>query len=412
MSLPDVARSPAPPAASMLRPMRRLRRALLVGLGSRITVGRLAVETPDGERLDFGGHAPGPAAAIVIRRWRALPRILIGGDIGFANGYIEGDWSTPDLTAVIELAIRNESGLGKSFNGSLPSRLRHRLKHLRRRNTPRKSRRNISAHYDLGNDFYAAWLDPSMTYSSALFRPGRETLEGAQEAKNERIAELLDMKGARNVLEIGCGWGALAEKLAREHDCRVTGITLSTEQLAYATERMKQAGLAERATLRLEDYRKVGGEFDRIVSIEMLEAVGEEHWPRYFGVLRDRLIAGGIAVLQVITIADERFETYRRGADFIQSYIFPGGMLPSPGAIRREVERAGLELLSSETFGLDYAQTLAEWRRRFQAAWPKLHSQGLASSFKQMWEYYLAYCEAGFRTATIDVGLYRLRKAG
>jgi cyclopropane-fatty-acyl-phospholipid synthase len=412
MSLPDAARSPTPPAASMLRPMHRLWRALLVALASRITVGRLTVQTPDGERLDFGGQAPGPAAALVIRRWRALPRIAIGGDIGFANGYIDGDWSTPDLVALIELAIRNEAGLGASTFGSLPVRLLHRLKHLNRRNTKRKSRRNIAAHYDLGNDFYAAWLDASMTYSAALFRPGRETLESAQAAKNDRIAELLDMKGAKTVLEIGCGWGALVEKLAGEQDCRVTGITLSTEQLAYASERVKQAGLADRASVRLEDYRNVAGAFDRIVSIEMLEAVGEEHWPRYFGVLRERLVAGGVAVLQVITIADERFEAYRRGADFIQSYIFPGGMLPSPGAIRREIERAGLELLSSETFGLDYAQTLAEWRRRFQAAWPKLHSQGLASSFKQMWEYYLAYCEAGFRTATIDVGLYRLRKAG
>jgi cyclopropane-fatty-acyl-phospholipid synthase len=411
MSLPDAARSPTPPAASMLRPMRRLWRALLVALASRITVGRLTVETPDGERLDFGGHAPGPAAALVIRRWRALPRIAIGGDMGFANGYVDGDWSTPDLVALIELAIRNESGLGNSTIGRLPVRLLHRLKHLSRRNTKRKSRRNIAAHYDLGNDFYASWLDASMTYSAALFRPGRETLESAQAAKNDRIAELLEMNGAKSVLEIGCGWGALVEKLAREQDCRVTGITLSTEQLAYATERVTQAGLAERTSLRLEDYRNVGGAFDRIVSIEMLEAVGEEHWPRYFGVLRERLVAGGIAVLQVITIADERFEAYRRGADFIQSYIFPGGMLPSPSALRREIERAGLELLSSETFGLDYAQTLAEWRRRFQAAWPRLHSQGLASSFKQMWEYYLAYCEAGFRTASIDVGLYRLRKA-
>jgi cyclopropane-fatty-acyl-phospholipid synthase len=410
MSLPGLADPARRTSAPSRRAVAALGRAVLRQLGSRIAAGRLSVATPEGEILEFAGATPGLAASIVLRRWRALPRFLAGGDMGFARSYIDGDWETPDLATLIELVVRNAESLGRASFAVLPVRLLNRLQHLRRRNTRRTSRRNIAAHYDLGNDFYAAWLDPGMSYSSGIYAPGCDSLEAAQETKNARVVELLGLGGARRVLEIGCGWGGLAEKLAAEHDCEVTGVTLSTEQLAYATERMRRAGVDDRVSLRLQDYRDVPGEFDRVVSIEMLEAVGEEHWPRYFAVLRDRLVAGGLAVLQVITIRDENFEQYRRGADFIQRYIFPGGMLPSPTVMRREIAAAGLELLSVETFGAGYARTLADWHVRFRAALPRLSAAGMPPRFARMWSYYLAYCEAGFRAASIDVGLYRLAK--
>jgi cyclopropane-fatty-acyl-phospholipid synthase len=384
-------------------------RTLLLVLGRRLKFGRFTVETPSGERLRFAAPESGPNASLVLHRWRALRRLLLSGDVGFAEAYMDGDWSSPQLASLIELAARNEAHFGSSARGMAVLRFLNRLHHLCRPNTRRGSRRNIAQHYDLGNAFYTQWLDPGMTYSSAIFSEPNATLEEAQAAKIARAANLLGLRGGERVLEIGCGWGGMAEALARQ-GCSVTGLTLSQEQLAYANERFARAGIAERAQAEFCDYRDATGFFDRIVSIEMFEAVGEAHWPAYFNALRERMVAGGAAVLQVISIEDARFEAYRRGIDFIQRYIFPGGMLPTVAVMRDQVARAGLSLTHLETFGASYARTLAEWQNRFQRAWNSIAELGFDQRFKRMWEYYLAYCEAGFRSGAIDVGLYRIEK--
>ena len=285
-----------------------------------------------------------------------------------------------------------------------------RLRHALNRNTRRGSRRNIVAHYDLGNGFYEQWLDSDMSYSSALYSPETPTLEDAQQAKIDRIVALLDLNGGENILEIGCGWGALAVRLATMDRISLTGITLSTEQLNYARHRLQKTSAAYACDLRLQDYRDVSGSYDRIVSIEMLEAVGEGYWPLFFARLRDLLRDGGVAVLQVITIDEGRFAQYRRRPDFIQRYVFPGGMLPTTGIVVNEAAKAGLKLVSSEFFGGSYGLTLAEWNRRFQRNWSSIHSSQFDDRFKRMWEYYLAYCQAGFDTGVLDVGLYKFSK--
>ena len=320
--------------------------------------------------------------------------------------------AAPDLTALIELAALNQDELSDTFAGTRLARLIERFRHGARANTRRRSRRNIEAHYDLGNAFYAAWLDRGMTYSSGIYEPGCATLEEAQDAKQARIIDRLGLHGGERVLEIGCGWGGLAERLIRDCGCHVTGLTLSPAQLEHARLRLGDAGLDGSHDLRLQDYRDVAGTFDRIVSIEMLEAVGAEYWPLYFERVRSCLADRGRAVLQVITIAERYYESYRRDPDFIQRHIFPGGMLPSVSLLTAQIDRAGLALRSVEHFGASYAATLAEWRRRFDAAWPRLCLLGFDDSFRRKWEYYLAYCEAGFRAGSIDVGLYEVSHAG
>ena len=388
--------APADLAIPMIAPRQNW---LVNALLSNVRYGRLTVVTPSGTQLTHTQTAPGPEGTMVLHRWRTLHRLLTGGDVAGGESYVDGDWSTPDLPSLIELVARNAT-LVQAIGGSWFARMLNNLHHRLNANTKRGSKRNIVRHYDLGNDFYAAWLDPGMTYSSALYHTGSETLEDAQTAKQDRAIELLDVKGQERVLEIGCGWGGLAERLIQRAQCHVTGVTLSPSQLAFASSRVPPADL------RLQDYRDTGGTFDRIVSIEMLEAVGESWWPSYFASLRDRLRPGGRAVLQAITIAEERFDDYRSCADFIQRYIFPGGMLPSMTEMRRQIAAAGLELRSVETFGDSYARTLSEWRRRFLLAWPEIAKQGFDIRFKRMWDYYLSYCEAGFRSAATDVGLY------
>ncbi len=396
---------PAPPRlARRLSISGRVMQTLL----RRIAMGRLEFQTPSGEIVAHQSPVPGPDARIVLHSWRMLRRLLFGGDVGFAESFMDGEWSSPDLPSVIEFAARNQTALGKAIEASTPARLLNKLLHLRRANTKTGSRRNIEEHYDLGNDFYAKWLDAGMMYSSALFTAPGQSLEAAQDAKLWRITQLLGLRGGERVLEIGCGWGGLAEHLIRAEGCHVTGITLSPSQLSHAQARLDAAGLSDKADMRLEDYRDTGGTFDRVVSIEMFEAVGEDYWGTYFARLRERLVAGGAAVLQVITIADEKFESYRSSPDFIQKHVFPGGMLPSQTAFRRCLAAAGLALQHEELFGLSYAATLAEWRRRFHRAWPDLAKLGFDDRFRRKWDYYLAYCEGGFRAGAIDVGLYKL----
>ncbi|MGI8525020.1 MAG: class I SAM-dependent methyltransferase [Pseudolabrys sp.] len=362
---------------------------------------------PNGRSLRQQGTNAGPSAKLVVRRWRTVWRLMIGGELAFADTFIDGDWWTPNLLDFLEFGARNELSMQRAISGSLLQRLLCRLQHWRRRNTRRGSRRNIAAHYDLGNAFYAQWLDRGMNYSSALFSHADQTLEAAQLAKLERVAELLDISGGERVLEIGCGWGALMERLLPM--CDVTGITLSVEQLVHAQQRTIQDGTEHRAKVRLQDYRDIRETYDRIVSIEMIEAVGERYWPIYFAKLRDALTDGGTILLQAITIAEGRFAKYRNQPDFIQRYIFPGGVLPTVDIIRREAAKVGLQLVLHQPFGDSYARTLAIWRERFLASWPAIERLGFDVSFKRMWEYYLCYCEVGFRNGAIDVGLYKFQ---
>ncbi len=384
----------------------------LLALAQRIEFGQLSLVLPDGTNRVFTGNRHLDVRAVLnIRRPDAVRKVLLGGTTGFGEAYINGDWDTPDLYSLLKLALVNEPILGSQVQGVGAVMWLERLRHRLRANTQRGSQRNIAFHYDLGNDFYELWLDPGMTYSSALFNAPEQSLEDAQNAKCRQLAELLDLQPGHEVLEIGCGWGGFAAMAARDYGCRVTAITLSREQQDYARKRLHEAGLADRVDVRLQDYRDVKETYDRIASIEMLEAVGEEYWSTYFDVLRDRMTPSGVAGVQVITIEDSRFEQYRHGTDFIQRHIFPGGMLPSPTILSRHIEEAGLKLTDEILFGESYAETLGIWQRRFQHSWPQVGDLGFDDRFKRMWEFYLAYCEAGFRTASIDVGQYRIVRA-
>jgi cyclopropane-fatty-acyl-phospholipid synthase len=378
---------------------------------SLVEVGRLVIELPSGAKVERIGARPGPEAEVKLNNWRALRRLALKGDVGLATAYFDNDWSSPDLTAVFEFAALNGVRFMQAVEGSAPFKLFNWLAHRAKANTRRGSRRNIEAHYDLGNEFYRLWLDAKMIYSSALFRPAGATLEQAQDAKLQRILESLQLAGEDRVLEIGCGWGGLAAKIAQDSAARVTGVTISPAQLNGARALVLEKSLTDRVELRLQDYRDIEGRFDRIVSIEMVEAVGREFMPKYFDTIRERLKPGGLCVLQAITIAEERFADYCRRPDFIQRYIFPGGFLPSKTLLREMIERAGLKLTAVENFGDSYALTLREWRRRFLNAWPEIEKLGFGPSFKRLWVYYLCYCEAGFRSGAVDVGIYSLAHA-
>jgi cyclopropane-fatty-acyl-phospholipid synthase len=399
------------PQASMVSPRRSARRewvfdpraALTRRLAERIAVGRLIVTTPSGERIVAEG-APGEEASLHIHRWRALTRVLFESDIGFAKAVIDGDVSSPDLVALLRLFDRNVVALGVAATNYGPARLWQRIAHARRANTRSGSSRNILDHYDLGNAFFSCWLDPSMNYSSGVYASEDDTLETAQARKMDRIAELLGLAGGERVLEIGCGWGSLARRLLDAGAGALDAVTLSPSQ----AERARAVLTGKNADVRIQDYRELTGAYDRVVSIEMCEAVGEAYLPVYFQTLSRSLRAGGRAVIQAITISDGRFGSYRETADFIQRFVFPGGFLPSDALMRECFEKAGLRLLGAETFGHSYALTLAEWRRRFHANWGKIAALGFDARFRRLWDYYLCYCEAGFRERTIDVGLYTL----
>ncbi len=398
----------------------RLLTSTLNRLSEKLLAGKLSIELPDGRRVRATGPIDGPDAAIKINRYTIARHILFDGALGLADSYVAGDWESDDLTAVIELGAKNLDALSDHFSPMGAARMLGRL-HLRlRSNTRRGSRRNIAAHYDLGNEFYAAWLDPSMTYSSACFDAGHDAgsnssgtaVTAAQIRKFDQLAEMLDLQPGDHMLEIGCGWGAFAIHVATQYGCRVTALTVSPSQAAWARQKISDAGLSDRIEVRLQDYRDVSGTFDKIASIEMFEAVGEAYWPAFFDVVSARLRPGGIAGMQVITIDEARFEAYRRTPDFIQLRVFPGGMLPSPTRFAQGISDAGLEISDNRTFGRDYAETLRLWRLSFEAAWPTIAAQGFDETFRRLWRYYLCYCEAGFRAGNISVAQYRITSAG
>ena len=372
-------------------------------------IGRLRLTLPSGATGLVGTPDGSVEAQIALRSYGVLWKLARRGALGFAESYMDGDFDTNDLRKVFECYLANEAAITQATPRLNDARTGDRRYHELRRNTPAGSRRNIADHYDLGNAFYRLWLDPSMLYSSGIYERGDATLEAAQQAKLSRILAALDLTDGRSLLEIGCGWGALAEAAARQ-GAQVRAITISEQQLLEAARRIGACGLADSIEVRFEDYRDTTGTFDRLVSIEMIEAVGEDNWPLFFGTIADRLNPGGLAVVQAITIGESNFAQYRENPDFIQRYIFPGGMLPTVELMRTRAGEAGLSFETVQQFGPSYALTLAEWRRRFEAAWPEIKALGFDERFRRMWLYYLIYCEVGFERGLIDVGLYRLKK--
>ncbi|MEN3929974.1 cyclopropane-fatty-acyl-phospholipid synthase family protein [Microvirga sp. W0021] len=376
---------------------------LVLRLALNIKAGKLTVVLPNRQTLYFEGSESGVEATLVIHDYKFAKRLLIGGDPGFAEAYIRGEWSSPDITSFIRLFCSNHELVGRLSSSISPLHWAQRLRHFLNKNTKSGSRRNIHAHYDLGNRFYESWLDRSMTYSSALFTSDTEDLLSAQHNKYANLAKITGISAGDKVLEIGCGWGGFAEHAAMNYGCTVKAVTISREQYEFASRRIFEAGLADRVEIALCDYRDIQGQYDRIVSIEMFEAVGEEFWNSFFAKLNTLLHQGGTAGMQVITIKDDIFDTYKQEIDFIRHYIFPGGMLPTPDIMEKLGKEAGLPLLRKQAFGTDYARTLSIWRTQFHEAWLDIEKLGFDERFRRLWNYYLHYCEAGFLSGNIDV---------
>ena len=373
--------------------------------------GSLTVQLPDGSMQRFGGEAL-PHASLQLHNWNVCSAALKSGDIGFAESFIAGDWSTPNLTELLRVLVKNRAEVEGVIYGTWAGRLLYRIKHLLNRNTKTNSQKNIHAHYDLGNAFYTLWLDETMNYSSAIFAGNTDQpMAEAQKAKVRRALSMAGVQAGDRVLEIGCGWGALAEMATTEFGASLTGVTLSTEQLAFARERMQRFGVQDKADLRLQDYRDISDTpFDAICSIEMVEAVGREYWPTYFASVAKLLKPGGRACVQSIVIDDALFDRYITSTDFIQQYIFPGGCLPCPREFRAQARAAGLEVVDEYAFGPDYAETLRRWRDAFLTERERVIAAGFDHRFMLIWEFYLAYCEAAFDERNIDVVQYTLQK--
>lgn len=384
----------------------------ILKIASHIQYGTLEFELPDGRRLTIEGKEEKDARGVIlVHRYRFARRAAFGGDIGFFESFADGDWDTPDLAACLYIFARNADHVQRAFSGVPFVDWLQNLRRGREKNTKAGAKRNIVAHYDLGNSFYEKWLDPTMTYSSALFSPLTNSLEAAQLNKYESLAKMIDLQPGDHVLEIGSGWGGFAEYAAREHGARVTGLTLSPSQLDYARNRIERAGLSGKVNFKLQDYRDETGAYDKVASIEMFEAVGKEYWTDYFNKVREVLKPGGLAGLQIITIADRFFENYLKNTDFIQRYVFPGGVLPSNSVLSNLTDQAGLKLKGIQDFGEDYARTLHEWSDRFRAAWDEIGAMGFDERFEKLWRFYLAYCEAGFRAGTTNVRQMTIQKA-
>ena len=379
---------------------------------AKAQTGRLDIRVPDGRYFVIERSDEGPQAEVLIKDWNFIRRFFRHGDIGIAEGYIAGEWSSPDVTTFLEFFVTNRDSVGGTIIKHPIYRFIQGVRHWLNSNTKSGSKRNIAAHYDLGNDFYESWLDATMTYSSALYQTGANDLVTAQRAKYRALAEATDIQPDHEVLEIGCGFGGFAEFVARDIGAKVTALTISQKQFEYASERIQKAGLNDRVEIVMRDYRDEQGSYDRIASIEMFEAVGEKYWPVYFQKIADCLKSQGRAGLQIITVQDQYFDDYQRSPDFIQRYIFPGGMLPPPGRLNAISASVGLKFAGERIFGQDYARTLAEWRERFWEAWPRIKPLGFDDQFKRLWEFYFHYCEAGFRSEHIDVRQMIYTKTG
>ncbi|WP_370401554.1 class I SAM-dependent methyltransferase [Sulfitobacter sp. JB4-11] len=373
--------------------------------------GRVDFVLPDGRTFRAEGRKPGPVAELRIHNNDLFARLIREGDLGFCDAYLDDWWSTPDLQAFMDLVHADNEDVYDGFPGMGLVRSFEKLRFWLQRNSKSQARKNISYHYDLGNDFYSLWLDDTMTYSSALFEDGaQQSLEVAQTAKYKSMVDQMGVQPGDHVLEIGCGWGGFAEYAAKERGLKVTGLTISEEQFKYAQQRIEKAGLSESVDFKLQDYRDEAGQYDGIASIEMFEAVGEKYWPIYFETVRDRLKPGRSATLQIITVADRRWDVYKRGVDFIQKYIFPGGMLPSPKALHDQVYSAGLSVERSIEFGKSYDITLRRWHETFNERWEQVRALGFDERFRRMWNFYLTSCAATFDSGNCDVTQITIKK--
>ena len=381
-------------------------------MASEMNSGRLDFALPDGRIFRAEGKNAGPVAQVDIHNPEVFARLIREGDLGFSDAYLEHWWSTPDLQAFMDWVHADNDDLYDGFPGMGLVRFYEKLRFWLQSNSKRQARKNISHHYDLGNDFYGLWLDETMTYSSALFTTGQESLEAAQIAKYASMVDQMGVKEGDHVLEIGCGWGGFAEYAAKERGLKVTGLTISKEQLEYSKKRIENKGLQDKVNIKLQDYRDEKGRYDGIASIEMFEAVGQKYWPVYFETIKNCLHPGRQATLQIITVQDARWEVYQRGVDFIQKYIFPGGMLPSPNALKAEVQNAGLSVVKSKEFGLSYSQTLRRWHDVFNAKWDQAAALGFDDRFRRMWNFYLTSCAATFESGNCDVTQITIANSG
>lgn len=381
-------------------------------MASDMNSGRLDFALPDGRIFRAEGKNAGPIAQVDIHNPEVFARLIREGDLGFSDAYLEHWWSTPDLQAFMDWVHADNDDLYDGFPGMGLVRFYEKLRFWLQSNSKRQARKNISHHYDLGNDFYGLWLDETMTYSSALFTTGQESLEAAQIAKYASMVDQMGVKEGDHVLEIGCGWGGFAEYAAKERGLKVTGLTISKEQLEYSKKRIENKGLQDKVNIKLQDYRDEKGRYDGIASIEMFEAVGQKYWPVYFETIKNCLHPGRQATLQIITVQDARWEVYQRGVDFIQKYIFPGGMLPSPNALKAEVQNAGLSVVKSKEFGLSYSQTLRRWHDVFNAKWDQAAALGFDDRFRRMWNFYLTSCAATFESGNCDVTQITIANSG
>ena len=384
--------------------------ARVFDLVGKLNSGRVDFILPDGRRFRAEGLKPGPVAEVTINNPDVFARLVREGDLGFCDAYLDGWWTTPDLQAFMDFIHADNDDMYDGFPGMALVRAWEKARFWFQSNTKRQALKNISYHYDLGNDFYSLWLDETMTYSSALFNTSQESLEKAQIAKYASMVDQMGVQPGDHVLEIGCGWGGFAEYAAKERGLKVTGLTISKEQLEYAQKRIKRNGLSDKVNLKLQDYRDETGVYDGVASIEMFEAVGEKYWPVYFDKIKQCLKPGKQATLQIITIQDARWEVYRKSVDFIQKYIFPGGMLPSPSVLRKEVNRAGLSVQHSIEFGKSYSQTLRRWFEVFNNKWDNISAMGFDDRFRRMWNFYLTSCAATFESGNCDVTQITLQK--
>ncbi len=384
--------------------------ARVFDLVGKLNSGRVDFILPDGRRFRAEGLKPGPVAEVTINNPDVFARLVREGDLGFCDAYLDGWWTTPDLQAFMDFIHADNDDMYDGFPGMALVRAWEKARFWFQSNTKRQALKNISYHYDLGNDFYSLWLDETMTYSSALFNTSQESLEKAQIAKYASMVDQMGVQPGDHVLEIGCGWGGFAEYAAKERGLKVTGLTISKEQLEYAQKRIKSKGLSDKVNLKLQDYRDETGVYDGVASIEMFEAVGEKYWPVYFDKIKQCLKPGKQATLQIITIQDARWEVYRKSVDFIQKYIFPGGMLPSPSVLRKEVHKAGLSVQHSIEFGKSYSQTLRRWFEVFNNKWDNINAMGFDDRFRRMWNFYLTSCAATFESGNCDVTQITLQK--